>query len=806
MDFRLLGPFEAAEESEPLALGPRKQRALLARLLLDAGRTVAVERLVDDLWGDDVPETAVKMIQIYVSGLRKAVSPERLRTRAPGYGLELAAADTCDLHRFEALTAAGRAALATGDAAGAAEQLRAALALWRGPALAEFSAESFARPEADRLAELQLTATEDRIEAELRLGREADVTPEIETLTARHPLRERLRGQLMLALYRAGRQGEAIAAYHAFRATLDEELGIGPSPRLRELEQAILTQDPALDVRPLAASSDAPVGTPPGRADELAALHDALDAAGRGARRLVLITGEPGIGKTTLVDALLATAPDALVIRGDCVAQHGDAEAYLPLLDGLGRAARDEPQIASVLAERAPSWLAELPWIGAETPAERIHGATRQRMLRELIEGLEALAATRTVVLVLEELQWADPSTRDVLGALMRRRHPSRLLVLATREGPDPLVAELSLRGSARELALRPLDAETAAGAFDLTPVLAELVVRRAGGNPLFIAQLAEHAAATGELDTVPDTLSAAIRARLDDLDADTLAALQAGALAGREFTAELAGAALGRAGTPLHAPGVLEPRGTVTWPDGTRTEAYALAHPLQRDVLLGMLTKARRTELHGRIGNRLEAAFGTDPDAAHEIARHYAAAGQPGPAVRFLRLAAERCFARRAYQEGIERLERALMAADRLPDGPERRRAQVELLSQLGQAHVAVHGWSSASALDCLQRSRRVAEDLEDREPLAGVLLALATLHEMRGEPLLGARRLRRGGAARRARGRGRRARLVRALSPGRVHALARTGRARHGADRGRRALRHLPRDPGRQRGRLLP
>jgi DNA-binding SARP family transcriptional activator len=313
VNFRVLGPLGASDEHTTLALGPRKQRALLARLLLDAGRTVSVERLVDDLWGEDVPESAVKMVQIYVSGLRKAVSARRLLTRGPGYCLELADADVLDLHEFERLAGSGRAALAQGDPEAAAGRLRAALALWRGPALAEFSAEPFARAEGDRLEALQLETLEDRLEADLQLGHSSGVTAELEALTARHPLRERLRGQLMLALYRSGRQGEALAAYHSFRATLDAELGIGPSARLRALEHAILTQDRALDVRPPARALAAPAHeAPPGRARELDALQDALAAARSGARRLVAVSGEAGMGKTTVVEAFLGKASGAI--------------------------------------------------------------------------------------------------------------------------------------------------------------------------------------------------------------------------------------------------------------------------------------------------------------------------------------------------------------------------------------------------------------------------------------------------------------------------------------------------------------
>jgi predicted ATPase/DNA-binding SARP family transcriptional activator len=736
VEFRVLGPLEAGDERESLALGPRKQRALLARLLLDAGRTVSVERLLDDLWGDDLPDTAVKMVQIYVSGLRKVLGASRLVTRPPGYSLALEPGDELDLRRFERLASDGRAALAGDDPVAATARLGEALALWRGPALAEFSAEPFARAEGGRLDELRLAATEDRIDGDLALGRAASVIGELEALTAQHPLRERPREQLMLALYRSGRQGEALAAYHEFRAVLDEQLGLAPSPRLRALEQAMLTQDPALEP-PVPAPPPSPAApvAPAGRTAELSALEAALERATAGSRRLVLVTGEPGIGRRTLVEALLASAPDARVIRGHCAEQQAAAEPYLPFLDALGRAAGDET-VAATVAARAPSWLSQLPGVAAEAPEERIHGATRERMLREMLETLEALAASRPLIVVLEDLQWADPSSRDLLGALMRRRHPARLLVLATADGSDPLVGELSLRGTAQELALQPLDAAAAAAAFAVDEAIAADLVRRGGGNPLFMQHLADHLRSTGTLDGVPATLRAALHARLAERGDTELEELQAAAVEGVRFTAAGVSAALGRAVEDVEADSIIEPHGALEWPDGTHTAAFAFVHTIFRDVLLETIPPPRLAELHRRLGERMEAAFGAVPESARAIATHYVAGRLPAPAVRFLRLAARQCVARRAPREAIGHLRQALDAAADLPDGPARRRAETELLSELGQAHVAVDGWSSPDAVECLERARAAAEGLEDREPLASVLLALATLYEVRGRP----------------------------------------------------------------------
>jgi DNA-binding SARP family transcriptional activator/class 3 adenylate cyclase len=259
----LLGPLEVRDASAPVKLGGRRARALLARLALDANRTVPAERLIEDLWGEDPPETAAKMVQIHVSQLRKALPSGVLVTRPGGYAL-VVDSESVDLVRFERLRDAGRGALAAGDASTAARLLREALALWRGEALAEFS-EPFAALEAARLAQLRLDCVEDRIDAELALGHHAAVTAELEALVAREPFRERARAQLMLALYRSGRHADALATLQELRRTLDEELGLVPSATLGALEQRILRHDPSLlleDAVPERASAVEPPAQP----------------------------------------------------------------------------------------------------------------------------------------------------------------------------------------------------------------------------------------------------------------------------------------------------------------------------------------------------------------------------------------------------------------------------------------------------------------------------------------------------------------------------------------------------------------
>jgi DNA-binding SARP family transcriptional activator len=241
MEFRILGPLEVSSEGRLVDIDSAKQRALLAVLLLEANSVVSTDRLIEALWEDDRPETAQKALQVHVSGLRKALGKERVVTREPGYRL-LVEEDELDLARFGRLREEGKPA--------------EALALWRGPALSDFGTSRFAQSEIARLEDARLGCLEERIEQDLRAGRHAELTGELEGLVKDHPLRERLRALSMLALYRSGRQAEALAAYQEARGVLVEELGIEPGKPLRDLHQAMLNQDPSLDLPP---------GMPPSR-------------------------------------------------------------------------------------------------------------------------------------------------------------------------------------------------------------------------------------------------------------------------------------------------------------------------------------------------------------------------------------------------------------------------------------------------------------------------------------------------------------------------------------------------------------
>ena len=253
LDIRILGPLEIGSGAKRLTFGGEKRGALLALLLLNANHVVSVDQLIDEVWGDEPPASGAKAVQVRVSQLRKAFVEagigELISTRPPGYVIELGTKDL-DLNRFESLVAESDQAIANSDPARAAELLREALGLWRGSPLAEFGSSPFARLGRERLEELRLGAVERRLEADLALGRHADLVGELESLIAAHPFRERLRAQLMLALYRSGRQADALDAFRAARRELMDELGLEPSTSLLQLERAILQHDPKLLLEP----------------------------------------------------------------------------------------------------------------------------------------------------------------------------------------------------------------------------------------------------------------------------------------------------------------------------------------------------------------------------------------------------------------------------------------------------------------------------------------------------------------------------------------------------------------------------
>lgn len=358
----MLGPLDAAADGRPIGLGGPRQRVVLALLLARANEIVPVERLVDEVWGPAPPATASNIVQGYVSELRKAIGKGAIATQGRGYVLTVPDG-ALDVSRFERLATAGADALGRGDAAAAAADLRRALELWRGPALADLAGEPGIRPIADRLDELRLAALERRIDADLALGRHGELAPELDALIADHPLRERLRAQLMLALYRAGRQADALEAYRDARGALVEELGIEPGAALRELHAAILAQDPALELPAAPAAADpgsrpaarlvVAAGLEPAAAGAVAGLAGPL--ARGGDRELVIAATVPSADElgpaTRALRALAGEATEAgLTAR---------AAAFTSVTPGADLARLAAEQDAELLCVNAPAGLLE---------------------------------------------------------------------------------------------------------------------------------------------------------------------------------------------------------------------------------------------------------------------------------------------------------------------------------------------------------------------------------------------------------------------------------------------------------------
>jgi predicted ATPase/DNA-binding SARP family transcriptional activator len=470
----MLGPIEVVLDGPPLSVKGKKPRALLALLLMRRNELVPTELLIEDLWGDKAPATAGNTLQVYVSQLRKIVD-DRVAREGSAYRLRVEP-DELDAERFERLAEEGDAALRRRSFREAAELLAEGLGLWRGPALADLRYESFAQGEIARLDELRLVANENRIEAELGLGRQDQAIGELEALIAEHPARERLRSLHMLALYRAGRQADALDAYRAARQTLLDDLGLEPGPELRELEQAILRQDESLSRRPLPQSNvPVPASTLVGRRREL----DEVTGALRGPTRVLTLTGPGGSGKTRL-------AVEAANVLADELADG----AFFVALDAIRDPALLLPAIAEAVAVKESgdrSLRESLP--------ERLAG--RQALL--VIDNFEQVAEAAPV---LSELLEAAPG----LSFLVTSR--SALRISGEQEYPlDPL----GLEDAVALFVERAKGADPRFALTDENTTAVEEICGRLDGLPLAV----ELAAARTKL-LPPDAMLALLDERLD--------------------------------------------------------------------------------------------------------------------------------------------------------------------------------------------------------------------------------------------------------------------------------------------------
>ena len=753
MDFRILGSLEVVDGTRRLALGGRKSRALLALLLLHANETLSTDRLIDDLWGGDPPASAGKSLQVQISRLRKALGGDAEPDRTAGLivtrdrGYELVVDPECvDARRFERLVADGRAELAAHRVTSAVTTLEGALAQWRGAPLNDLAYEPFVQSESARLEELRVTALEHLIEAKLELGRHAEVVEALERLIAEHPYRERLRAQLMLALYRSDRQADALQAFQNARRTLVEDLGIEPGERLRELEGAVLAQAPSLQV-PVPEEQASPAGESApatarrafvGRERELGQLLAGLDGAFAGRGGLALLAGEPGIGKSRLADALIerARARGASVLVGRSW-EAGGAPAYWPWIEALRAYLRDAgaEELRRQLGAGASDLAALLPELRERfeelpEPAALEGEGARFRQFEAVRAFLQNAADGRPLTLFLDDLHAADEPSLLLLRYVARGLESTQLLIVVAYRDVDPTLrdpltsalAELVREPYTTQIALTGLSATQVAeyveAATGITPGqhLVDAIHAETEGNPLFVAELVQLLVAEGNVDgtdahlRIPPGVRAVIGRRIARLSEPCRALLLQVSVMGREFGLDAV-----TEFSNLTSDGVID----------ALNEAMAervldevpgapgrvrFRHVLIRDALYEDLTAARRMQLHKEVGEALEAAYSSDPEPhLAELARHFVAAAPLGVedrALDYARRAAGRAARQLAFEEAARQYEIALtLAADRV--------TRCELLLALGDTQ------ARAGDAPAAQRAFREAAELADREGL---------------------------------------------------------------------------------------
>ncbi len=726
MEFALLGTLEVRDGGRPVVLGRPKQQALLALLLLHANRVVARARLIDELWGEAPPETAVKAVQVYISQLRKILPTGMLVTRAPGYML-IVDPERIDVLRFERLAAeAGQ-----GDPAHASSLLREALALWRGSPLEEFREEPFARVERARLNDLRFAALEERIEADLALGRHHELTAELEALIAEQPQRERLRAQLMLARYRCGRQAEALGAYHDAWAALNA-LGLEPSAALRGLQQQILNQDPALELpreerRTGAAALPGPlIPASPfpfvGRAAEVALLRSLLDRAEGGEGAVVLVAGEAGAGKTRLIREFAhdAAAKGALVLYGasDAVV----STPYQPLREWvefllhtgteetLAESLRGADSLALILPELARV-------TGSVPPPLGDPGSAGYVVQTAAVDLLRRLGRAQPLLVVADDLHWADADTLQLLRRTARAAPEARLLVVAAYRNAGeamraPLadaIADVSRLDSVTRLPVGRLTApdlsvfiHAAAGA-EAPPQLTTAIEDLTDGTPLLVCELWRELVDSGiveigegilhlsrPLDEIrsPEHIRDVVGHRVAMLPPATGAVLELAAVAGPTFDLRvLSDAAEGAPdGLAIAVDDATRARVIEALPEPAGS--YRFTHELVRRAVYDRITPLRRAQLHLRVAEALERLHESNlARVLPELAHHFTLAAPisgTGRAIDYNLRAADAAIGSAAYEIAAARLRSALQLE--IDDPRERTRIEIELAYLLGE------------------------------------------------------------------------------------------------------------------------
>ncbi|MFD7170035.1 ATP-binding protein [Streptomyces violascens] len=666
---------------------------MLARLLAAQGQVVSVESLIDGLWDGVPPLRATGVLRTVVFGLRKALEPDRpprtpprLLISAPtGYALRVPE-EAVDAWRFEAAVRGTRASGTPPQTV--LRQLDRALAMWRGPAYAEFAAARWAAREAARLEEFRARAVEQRAQALITLGRAAEPLPDLEAQVLDHPLREESWRLLALALYQAGRQGDALAALRRVRRVLMNDLGVEPGAELRRLEADVLAQAPRLEPAAVARPTTrlAPLVTPPtaqpalpaappfvGRANELARLEEAAAVAAAGRLTLALVTGEPGVGKTELVEQVgnALARRGWTCVRGRCP-ESGGAPAAWPwteLLSELAGAGHEpSPESARVLAPLLES-------ASAHTSRDATGG--RFRMRHAVVSHLVTTARTAPLLIVVEDLHRADEETLDLLAHLVDGADAAPIMVVTTLR---PHEESPGLRDTLGRLArcapvrvdLAGLSEEAVAellwsGAPELDGATVRAIAERTGGNAFFVCETARLISAAGAEDAlsqVPAGVHAVVRQRLARQPETAQALLRQATVLGREVDLEVLAAMTDSdpetvataVETALDA-GLLVEDG----PDQVR-----FVHILVRDALYEEAPQLRRARWHTRAGTEIQRLRPTEVSL---LAYHFLAAGDRASApraARYARAAAEQAAWRFAHREAARLWQEALAAHDR--------------------------------------------------------------------------------------------------------------------------------------------
>jgi DNA-binding SARP family transcriptional activator len=700
VDVRLLGSLELSGEDGPIALSTPKLRTLFVVFALHPNDVVAEGRLIDALWGEVSPRTAEKTLQNHILRLRRVLragrSRVRIETRPGGYRLEVAPHEL-DVLVAEGLVAEARALVLRGDRSMAAACYRQAEGLWRGPSLDGFADEPFAVAEAARLDELRRVVFEERVDVELALGHHADLVGELEAAVVCEPLRERRWAQLMLALYRSGRQADALRAYQRVRRTLADELGLEPGTELRSLESAIVRGEAALGVpgssvhvAPLPAAFVPSAGEPfVGRKRELDHLHACLqEVVETRVRRLVVIAGEPGIGKTRLAAKLAVDARTngAVVAYGRC--DEGLEAPFQPFVEALEQllAATQVDSLVASLGVRArrltPLFpgLAAREFSGAEPAGDS--AAARYELFDAIDAVLQHVSTSVPVVFVLDDLHWADATSLLLLRYLTRSPRQARVLVVGTYRHTElgrahPLadcLADLRSSGRIDHLLLPGLNETNIAEllhAWRGEAAPADFVAAlhdRTEGNPFFIEEVMRHLGADRATSgDVPAGIRDVIRRRLSRLPSAAHEVLCVGAVIGVEFDVRTLTDATGLSREVLldaldeavAAHVVAEVHG--------RFGAFAFAHALVRQTLYGELSPGHRAQTHWRVGRALAA---THPRDLHRRAVHLAEgvlAGDPVEAVDAALAAGNHARDVLAFEQAVEQYKRAITILDRM-------------------------------------------------------------------------------------------------------------------------------------------